>query len=522
MRVTENLLARTFLNHSSSTLARVARLQEEIASGRKVFRPSDDPLAVQKILDLKSQTGAVEAFRDNASAATAFMGVTEAALEEVSSVLSRARELLVAALNDTSDDDATAAQAEELRGLLDTLLLAANRDLGGRHVFGGGETLTPAYAKTPNGVVYRGDTGEIVQELGPGLRVALNLSGPQAFETVPSSIVGSVDLDPSVSTITPLADLRSGRGVTTGHIRITDSNGVAQEIDLLAATNLGHVIDAINNAGISVVASVAPDGQSIELTDTGGGSDFVVEDLFDGTLAQDLGIRGSWSSGSASGIDLDPIVSEATPIALILQGNGLPPGTWILRNDDPDTERRATIDPAGANTVGDLIELLEGATTTDGSSIGVRVHIDRTNLVIESKFRHTHLSVADSTGTSARSLGIAGSATAKDAFRLLEEAAAAVQARDRDAMDRMLREVVSAIDGTAGIRGSYGTRGRQVLTLAESLDRQKLDLTVRLSDVEDTDLAEAALELAQAQTVYNAALATGSRLFEQNLFTFIR
>jgi flagellin-like hook-associated protein FlgL len=49
-----------------------------------------------------------------------------------------------------------------------------------------------------------------------------------------------------------------------------------------------------------------------------------------------------------------------------------------------------------------------------------------------------------------------------------------------------------------------------------------VDLTIRLSDIEDIDLAQAALELTQAQTVYNASLSVGTRLLELNLFNFIR
>jgi flagellin-like hook-associated protein FlgL len=45
---------------------------------------------------------------------------------------------------------------------------------------------------------------------------------------------------------------------------------------------------------------------------------------------------------------------------------------------------------------------------------------------------------------------------------------------------------------------------------------------MRLADIEDADLAQAAIELTQAETVYNASLAAGSRLLQLNLFNYIR
>jgi flagellin-like hook-associated protein FlgL len=523
MRVTENMMARSFLAHSNAALARTARLQEMIASGRKFLKPSDDPSGIAKALDLRSDLRSVEAFRDNASSAGMIMSVTESSLSEVSDLLSRAKELVVAAINATTDQGAAAAHALELSQMIETALLVANTDVGGRSVFAGTSTLVRPYAETGGAVRYQGDSGELVEELGPGLRVVLNLTGPQAFQTVPARIEGAVDLDPAASTITPLSDLLGGAGVTTGIVRITDSDGTSAEIDLLAAKNLGEVIDAINGSGVAVSASLTPDGRSLVLADGGSGSKLLVEDLSGGELAAGLGIAGETDTGTITGVDLNPALTEGTPMALLLQGAGIPPGTWTIRNDGEGILRSGTIDPSQANTVGDLLDLLESATTAGGAKLGIRASLDKTGVILESTILHTALSVSDEAGgTSARAVGVAGGAVAKDVFALLRDAASAIESRDTEAMDRMLREITTAVERTADVRGTYGARSRQVLNLAQSLDSQKVDVTIRLSDVEDVDLALAAVELAQSDTVYSASLAAGARMFELNLFSFIR
>ena len=521
MRVTEHLMVTNFLARSSGALSRLARVQEQIASGRKNLRPSDDPRALAKTLALKNDLRRIAAYADNVSSAAATMSLTESSLQEVSDLVSRARELLVEGANGTNDQEAANAQALELRSLVDALLLVANRDIGGRYVFAGQETSTAPYTKIGGRVVYGGDDRAIYEEIGPGLRVAVNLTGLDAFQTVPSKMYGSVDLDPAASTITRLSDLHGGTGVTTGHIRITDSNGVQAELDLLGATNLGEVINAINNAGTAIVASLTPDGKAVELTDTGGGLSLQVEDLHGGTLAQGLGLA-TTGNGMITGTDLDPALTRDTPMALLRGGQGIGPGTWTLRNFGPSGQRESLIDPAQANTVGDLLDLISNATDGNGDSLGLFADIEGASITIESTRLHTTLSISDASGTSARDLGLAGVGESRDLFAVFERAAQAVESRDNDSIQRLLRDVTAAVDHTSGMRGTYGARARSVFAIGDNLANDRVDLSIRLSDVQDIDLAEAALELTQAQTVYNASLSVGTRLLELNLFNFIR
>ncbi len=523
MRVTDNMLARAVLRGSAGALARIADAQARIASGRNILRPSDDPLGLAKVLGLKSELARIDAHAENASGAVAFMALTEGSLQEVSDLLSHAKELVLAGMNATTDGSGADAQATELESMIDTLLQVANRDYAGRRVFAGQATTAPPYARGGDSVVYQGDQGDLVEELGRGLRVAMNLTGPDAFETVPARIEGSVDLNPALSTITPLGDLLDGDGIQTGRIRVTDSNGVWADIDLLGATTVGDVIQGINDAGLSVVASFSPDRNSIVLTDVGGGSTLSVEDLDGGTFAQGLGIASTSDTGTIEGLDLDPALTPSTPMALLLGGAGIGPGSWTIRTHREGVTLEATIDPSTANTVADLLAMIDGARTTDGASLGLRASLEGKGLVIESTRLHTAITISDDASPgSAETVGVAGSGGPRDIFALLDEAARAVRSRDTDRMDRAIRDLGRAIEGTAGMRGAYGARARQVIQLQSRLEDESVDLIIRLSDVEDVDLAKASLELSHAENVYTAALSSGARLYDQNLFDYIR
>jgi flagellar hook-associated protein 3 FlgL len=522
MRISENRLAGNFLQRAQEALARMAAAQERIATGRKFIRPSDDPTALARAMALRADLRRTGAYGENASVATAFMSLTEGSLAELSDHLSHAKELLLQGMNDPVESEGADAVAGELRSLVDALLLVANREVGDRSLFGGQATTTRPFARVAGEVTYRGDRGEILEELGPGLRIALNLAGTTVFEAQTARIRNGLDLDPALSRITALADLRGGAGVTTGHVRLTDSNGVSADVDLLAATTVGEVIDGLNNAGTAIVAALGADGRTIVLTDTAGGASFQVEDLLGGELAGGLGLAGTSSTGTLASADLDPVVDGDTPLALLLGGAGVPPDPWTIRVELDGETRSATIDPTEANTLGELLALLEGATTADGRSLELDARIEDRALVLESRRPAARLSVSDAAGGgAAAAIGIAGSADPTTMFRLLEDAARAVETRDHDAMDDALRTLQGAIDATAGLRGAYGARARQALRLAEHLQDRTVDLTLRLSDVEDADLAREAVELSRAETVYNASLATGTRLLDRSLFDYL-
>lgn len=523
MRVTENLIALNFLSRSASALSRMAAAQERLASGKNLLRPSDDPRALSKSLALNADLRRVSAYSDNASAASSFMSMTESSLQEVSDLLSRSKELMIAGQNATSDGEGADAQARELRSLIESLLLVANRDVGGRNLFGGRDTRGEAYSRLGGNVVYNGDSRDIVEQLGSGLRIAVNVTGPTAFQTVPSTIRGTVDLDPSLSTITNLNDLFDGNGVTPGTIRITDGNGVAADVNLGGLQTVGAVLAAINAGGTGVVAAIAADGKSIELTDTTGGGSFQVQDILGGGFARATGLETTSTTGTIRGVDLDPAVTRGTPIALLRGGAGIGANPWTLRAERAGETISAQIDPSSANTLGDLLDMINGARDTDGRPVGLTASIDGRNLLIESVNLQTTIGIDDTVpGGGANQLGVAGLGEATDVFTLLERAAEAVSQRDNDAIDNAIRDVTRAIEQTSGMRGTYGARARQVLTLAENLRDRQVDLTIRLSDVEDADLAEASIELTKAETIYNASLTTGTRMLEMSLFNYIR
>lgn len=186
MRVTHSM----YVNHFTQNLARNQRRQIQLytqaSSGIRLHRPSDDPLAVSRVMRFDSELVDIERFLSNALDARDWLGATDAALQEVHNVLHRARELVILAANGTLADTDRAAAADELGQLLEHLVEVANTQYKGRYLFAGTETLTKPFTLLASTdpvdghvdyVQYHGNDGAIERTIGPGVLLQVNQDG---------------------------------------------------------------------------------------------------------------------------------------------------------------------------------------------------------------------------------------------------------------------------------------------------------------------------------------------------------
>lgn len=166
--------------------ARLARTQEQVASGRRINTPADDPIGATRIEALTRQIEAGRQYARNADAASSRLMFEEQALADLGSSLNRVRELVLQAGNSTIDPAARAMIRTEVAGRIQDMLDIANRRDGqGAYLFAGLAALTRPFERTDAGVVYRGDQGQRFQAVSATQRVADGDSGDAVFERVP-------------------------------------------------------------------------------------------------------------------------------------------------------------------------------------------------------------------------------------------------------------------------------------------------------------------------------------------------
>jgi flagellar hook-associated protein 3 FlgL len=202
-RITEGMLGRRLLSDLRASTQRMATAQRQIASGVRISKPSDDPLATHNSLRLRSELGGIAQDRRTISDTKGWVDTTDSALATITEVVHRARELALQGANGAIGQTERNKLADEIDQLIETAKSAANASYGGRYVFGGQDTDDAPY--TPGGVdTYDGDTGVIARQIGPGVSVQINVPGVDVLGN------GSADTKLLTTLRTLAADLRSG------------------------------------------------------------------------------------------------------------------------------------------------------------------------------------------------------------------------------------------------------------------------------------------------------------------------
>jgi flagellar hook-associated protein 3 FlgL len=162
-----------------------AKLQEQIATGKRISTPSEDPVASAMLARLSIKTADQAQYASNVKLAQSLLGQSDTALDTISTNLQRVQELLISAGSDTLNDDNRAAISVELRAILDNLIAVANTtDLRGAPLFGGSGP-GPAYSIAGDGSVSFAGEGEAPPiPIGGGVSVRATDSGERIFGNI--------------------------------------------------------------------------------------------------------------------------------------------------------------------------------------------------------------------------------------------------------------------------------------------------------------------------------------------------
>lgn len=127
----------------------IARLSDQLASGRRLERPSDDAEAWAQASGLTESLRQLDAYRDNIEFATGWNDQTDAALTQLNDLLTRARDLGLQATDTIQTMESSGMEVPELNQLIDETLQLANQEYKGRYLFGGDSGTASGTATEP-------------------------------------------------------------------------------------------------------------------------------------------------------------------------------------------------------------------------------------------------------------------------------------------------------------------------------------------------------------------------------------
>jgi flagellar hook-associated protein 3 FlgL len=185
MRITSGMISRSTLRTIEANQTRTEDLQNQITSGSRMTRPSDDPIGAARALSLQDGLTQSQQYLKNIDQALSFINTTDSALDSVTQALSRARELGVQAGNGTLSGSDRAAIQSEVEQLQAHVLDLAGSKYGPYYLFSGTASSQPGYvqaAPSSVGGAYQGDDASVLREISPGASMAVNADARKTFD----------------------------------------------------------------------------------------------------------------------------------------------------------------------------------------------------------------------------------------------------------------------------------------------------------------------------------------------------
>jgi flagellin-like hook-associated protein FlgL len=455
-------------------LDKIVRAQEQIASGKRLLRISDDPAAATVALAYGRRLDDTERFAGALEGGRHLLDSAAARMQEVSEALVQARALVVQAMNGTLTDQDRATIAASVEQLRTRVFEVANDTIDGRYLFAGTATSTQPFVTRSVGgvqrVVYVGNGDAQQVQIGASSRLDTTIAGSRAFgggDRTGTHYAGLTGIQSGTSadqgTGSTKLDVRHDATNATLGSGLALVNGGASDT-LLGSHSL--VVDA-------VAGTVQLDGGRVVAIPAAGAAnvaDVVVEDQYGAELHLDFtSFTGASYSGSVDGagsVSLDgasytPINFTETDLELIDSASG------VVLHVDTTAVRRA----------GSELVVFGGAVNVFDTLAGI---VD-------------DLRNVDGLG------------------------AAAIGQR----MELWLDELDANHDTSVIALGELGARSHYASELGNVLDDERLQLENLRAGIEDADLTSVALDLTAAQNTLALVQATSARMLSTSLLDFL-
>ncbi|MEE3253842.1 MAG: flagellar hook-associated protein FlgL [Nitrospinota bacterium] len=503
-RVTNQAQQANSLQNIFRITEKLFKAQQEIATGKRINRPSDDPTGIRDSLLLRTNLNQSNQYIKNIVNNRIFIEASDTSLNSINLSLIRAKELSVGELGGVASAETRNFAALEIDQLISQVFDSANTKVKNRFIFSGTNFRVKPFSSEASGAVYTGNSEAFKVGVANNVSIDFAIPGCKALAT---------DLNPQITSNTNLSSLNGGIGITEGTFSISDRAGNTANINVSSTDNIGRLISKINNASVNVTASITSNGRGLQLTDTNNvvSKALTISEVSGGTTAAELGILGK-KNGTLTGFDLNATLTASTLIPDLECGNG------IILNDVKivNGAASATVTLSSANTIGDILDTINGA----GLNVTASINSAGKSLQIKSNDSKT-VAIATNIGTdeTAETLGLGGG---KNVFTTLFKLSEALKKNDTAAILASLGTLDSSLESVNNSRAIIGASLSRVDNKGIVHEQEVVNQSAQLSKIEDADIVKSASDLANLEFALQATLGSTAQILQPTLLDFLR
>jgi flagellar hook-associated protein 3 FlgL len=229
IRMTQNQTSIGFNGNLQSIYAQLAKSQQQIADGRRITKPSDDPTGTGQVIDYDSQLKDVKQYQTNVSDAQGFLSSADGALSNATAALEKIKNLALQAKNGSNGTQDLASIATEITQLKEVVRDSMNAQHGNSYIFGGTATGSAPFP-TP-GNAYVGTANTLQTRVSGSQTMPTSVAGDSVIGVSPNNTLDDID-----ALVTAINSGNTANIQTAGALVETDYSRVIQFRSQLGAT----------------------------------------------------------------------------------------------------------------------------------------------------------------------------------------------------------------------------------------------------------------------------------------------
>lgn len=263
MRVTPGMTADNALYNLQKGRTVLGRLQEQIASGAVINRPSDDPITTRQLLNVESKLEEGEQYLSNINKGDLWLNMSETALEGMVDVLAQSRKVAGTVGSGSADSTVRQNAVSQLTELKKQLIDMGNTQLGDQYLFAGFKTDTAPFSKSDN--TYHGSSDDISVEIDQGSLAAINITGDSLLKGTGS--YGSVDILQTFDNLITAINNNDSSSIQTEAAKLDDAMKQVSN----AISDVGGRLNRLENAQTmvtrdqSTLTGIISDTQGVDM-----------------------------------------------------------------------------------------------------------------------------------------------------------------------------------------------------------------------------------------------------------------
>ena len=477
----------------------MARLQEQVSTGSRINRASDDPSAAYQVLGLNSQEKSLENYIDNLSEVLSTLELSSSIIDSMTSSLVDAKVRLTQIMSGTYSEEGRKRTAEGINSILEHMVLLGNTKRMNQYIFGGDNTTSAPYLVNRTSgeitsVTYQGSSDDRDIEVAPGVQSSGFYVGNDIFRSNNRS-----DAQFLLDSTGAQAGTRTPSVTGYTWLKITqDTDPDKYRLSINDGTDYVTVLKG-KSSEVQTLTFAVPTSGSFTLT-------------FDGQKTGAI----QWNEGAAEVKAALEALSDLDEDDVTVTGS-CTAGSFTI---------------TFADTLGNVSELAAGDNTLDGGTTTITEDtttegVGDTNLAVtDSAGRILYVNTTGITSTGDDLVSIPGTHDIFNTLITIRDVLKNEKGLSEGQLRTLLDKLSSTLDEVRNLlvqtQVVMGSEIGFLDDLNDSLKNRKYNAEDEATRLQEADIAQIAIDLSRREVLYQMSLAVAAKLMSMSLLDFIR